>query len=767
MKAAIDKDGWNHTTIRKFAAINRPYLKAEQYSWGRPKPPEWKKDIKISDMLGLDVEYPDTSNYAEIPNEWLIFAVRELRKNLEYVLHIETEIGGYGLNNISPIIPDNMPDVDRYGRAHGLSGSVISFSVLFERLIKFDITSAKQEFEAWPIKDDTIFSRLRIWASGKSELVSAQAFGQIIAELSDDAFWNYYHQRDLMLVLAQRWGDLHEQKQKEIENRLLQGRAKRDNEDDAKFEESNAWNSLNRLHWLANNGCEFTFDLDTKTKKLQSLATEWKPEYAEKGAESMEGRGGTVKTETEYSALLDEPLDSILTKALELSGRKEDFLIDKDPFAGLSADYPNRAFLALSYEAKRGKYPEWAWHTFLNAKARKSDKPKFSAFIAERISRYPDNAVAEFIYPASDWILNISSNLASSFPQTFDRIMSKIINVLRLQPPGSNSAIVRGNKEPDWTMEAINAPVGKVAQALMSDSRKDNLKNASGFPTVWLAYIDELLGLKDDFHRHALVIFAFNMNWFYANDQIWTEANMLSILDKGDESDRNAIWSGFFWGAKVPNQKLYMRMKSNLIAITKQRSLSRRGNGEVLAGIILAGWGSTHEKTGERYISNAEMHNILLYTDDEFRSRILWQVERWSGDKENGTDEKWSVMLLELLRDVWPRQKSVKTPKISARLCELAFSNAERFQEMAEIVLPLLTTIDRDCFALHNLSKSKDNIADLYPLQTLAILYAVLPDNVSAWPYGTEAKLDRIGEADESLKNDERLLELNRKWNSR
>jgi hypothetical protein len=78
---------------------------------------------------------------------------------------------------------------------------------------------------------------------------------------------------------------------------------------------------------LANNGCKFTFDLDAETKKLQSLATEWKSEYAAKAAESMESRGGWVKTETEHSALLDEPLDSILAQARELSGKAEDFLV--------------------------------------------------------------------------------------------------------------------------------------------------------------------------------------------------------------------------------------------------------------------------------------------------------------------------------------------------------------------------------------------------------------------------------------------------------
>jgi len=767
LKAAIDKDGWNSAVIREFAAINRPYLKVERIFRSEPKPPQWEEDIKIQDMLGLKVEYPEPIDDVNVPDEWLTFAVRELRKNLEHALQLETELGGYGLNDISPIIPDDAPDGDRYWRTHGLSGSVISFSSLFERLIKFDITSAKQELEVWPVNDDTIFSRLRIWASGKSELISAQAFWPVIAELSDDAFWNSGQTRDLLLVLEKRWRDLREQTRKEIENRLIQGRTKWDGEDDAEFEQRKAWATLNRLHWLANKGCKFTFDLGAETTKLQSFATEWKPEYSEKAAESMEGRGGWVKTETEHSVLLYEPLDSILAKARELSGKSEDFLVMNDPFAGLSAEHPIRTFSALTNAAKRNEYPEWAWRTFLNADARKSDKPKFSALIAERISTYPNDAVAEFVFPASDWILNISQQLSSIFPQSFERIISKLFNVLCSQPPGSNSAIVRGNKEPDWTMEALNAPVGKIARALFNDPRKNDLEVGGGFPADWLLYVDKLLSLNGVLRCHALVIFAHNMDWFYTIDPIWTEDNMLSFLDKGDESDQHAIWCGFFWGAKVPNQKLYMRLKPNLLAFVNKRSLPRHGYCKVLAGIILAGWGRINEETGERCISNAEMHDVLLHTDDDFRSNILWQVGKWSEIKENGSGEKWAVLLPEFLRDVWPRQKAVKTPTMSARLCDLAFSNTKRFTEIAKIILPFLTTIDRDHLMLPILQESKDNIVDLHPHQTLALLHAVLPDNVAAWPYNIEKTLQRMSEADSTLNSDEKLLELKRKWNAR
>jgi hypothetical protein len=65
------------------------------------------------------------------------------------------------------------------------------------------------------------------------------------------------------------------------------------------------------------------------------------------------------------------------------------------------------------------------------------------------------------------------------------------------------------------------------------------------------------------------------------------------------------------------------------------------------------------------------------------------------------------------------------------------------------------------------LKKSKDNIVDLHPHQTLVLLHAVLPDNVAAWPYNIEETLQRMSETGSTLNSDGRLLELKRKWNAR
>jgi hypothetical protein len=48
---------------------------------------------------------------------------------------------------------------------------------------------------------------------------------------------------------------------------------------------------------------------------------------------------------------------------------------------------------------------------------------------------------------------------------------------------------------------------------------------------------------------------------------------------------------------------------------------------------------------------------------------LIWHLDRWSQD----SGSHWANDTLVFLREVWPRQIAAKTPRCSARLCELAF----------------------------------------------------------------------------------------------
>ena len=719
LKKRISKDDWSKSVVRAYAACFRPYLQVEP-PWGNPKPPEQEDEIHRSELVHLDVAYPDHIEKINIPDKWVAPVVVVLRKNLETALELETEIDRGGLRHISSIIPDQSSDSDHKRR---LSGAVIEFTSVFDRLIQIDLKAARREFSKWPIEDDTIFARLRIWAAGKSEFISDDQFGPILVQIRDKAFWNPSHQWDLLHTLVARWEGLSANTRAEIEKRLLKGPSKRDQEKEEDFKKRRALSILDRITWLFRKGCKLHLNLEEETDRLRVFLPDWKPEYADERV-SYWGTSGSVKTETEHSALLDIPLD----------------------------DHPVRAFTALRMAAKEGDFPDWAWSDFLNAEKRKTDKPRFVALIAERLARYLDKGNTELIRPAASWLLNVSDHLAAQYPTSFHRVTRALIRILAKEPESSDSEVWQIDGVRDWMTTALNAPAGKVAQSVLCRAQQ----------TDFLEYADELLALPSDLSRQAVAIFAQSMSWFYVNNREWSEANLLSALDSSDLDDKEAFWGGFFC-YKTVNQELFMRLKPHLFQLAREDGKTRREHSQGLSSIILSGWGSVIEGTSDRCISNEEFRAVLVQTDDEFRSHVLWQIGKQSRNEEEGTKNKWTSLLPEFLRDVWPYERKAESSAMSVSLCDLVFSSEELFPKLVEIILTRLTKIDT-----HDWRWSEaEEFGKKYPRQTLDLLYAVLPDNVLGWPYDIEDIFTSISENEPSLKTDEKFLELKRRWDSR
>ena len=111
-------------------------------------------------------------------------------------------------------------------------------------------------------------------------------------------------------------------------------------------------------------------------------------------------------------------------------------------------------------------------------------------------------------------------------------------------------------------------------------------------------------------------------------------------------------------------------------------------------------------------------------------------------------------------RFVWPRQISAKSPQISARLCELAFSQKRNFPSYVDAILPLVVPMEQDLASFPILRREEGNVIDEHPEKALSLLHAALAEDVRKWPYGAGDILERIAKAAPSLKIDQRLVGL-------
>lgn len=55
-----------------------------------------------------------------------------------------------------------------------------------------------------------------------------------------------------------------------------------------------------------------------------------------------------------------------------------------------------------------------------------------------------------------------------------------------------------------------------------------------------------------------------------------------------------------------------MRLKNDMLEFAANPLPSHRSYGEIISGMILAGWGTVDNVTGERCISNDEMHSFTF-----------------------------------------------------------------------------------------------------------------------------------------------------------
>jgi hypothetical protein len=725
------------------------------------KPPSTSPDTRRKEILDVGIEYPETQVHFALPDEHLALAANETRRNLELGIDLATELTSSEGLPLPSVERDPQLAGEGFHRTYGIATLFFIYIGLLERLTAKDIAAARREMAVWS-EASTLFSRLRIWAAGRSDLLGPVEAAQVLLDLDDNAFWSGAGQRDLLLALARRWDGLPDRSRRRLERRLLRGPSRRtDGESGREYGERKTHAVLGRLIRLRDQGCGFAFNLEAKLVDLRSKAPSWRDEYGRSAARSLEGRSGWVGRDLNTRGLEGEPPATLLARAARLGGHDYDRMEDRQPLAGLAAIKPVRFLRALVLAERQGDLATGEWETFLDSEARQKDRPRLMWAIARRPARLRTRALAEIARPVSNWILRLATPLQTEPRESFEALWSALVSALRDHPEATASGLV-SSAAVDWANHALTSPVGNLAQALMKD---ETLKSSTGgFSPPWLSKVESLLGMTGDARRDALVIFSHQLAWIYGRAPSWAEAHLLSVLGH-DREDERAFWSGFFWASHFEGFELYSRLKPFLLAMVAT-DRDRSGDVEKIAGLLLAGWGS-FEKTqcGERLVSNDEMRQSLRTGGDAFRRWVLWHLKTWS--KEDRPEWGWGAQAIVLLRDVWPRERAVRTEETSERLFDLAIdADSDRFTLLVDTVTPLMTTVRSDALGVLDLTRVGDEDLVHEPRALLKLLYVALAQNATDWPYHADTVVERLA-ANPATAQDPRMAELRRRLAAR
>lgn len=750
VEAKAKQEGWSASLTRELAGIYRPRLKVDRYF--RSHPLLWGAAIP-DDVIRADVEYPHPHQGLQIPDAQIPYAASLFRQNLELAISLEREITGNDhLNFETSRADDGQPELN--DDSYGLTGPIIYFQKLMQRWAHLDPTSARAEVFAWSTVDQYVFARLRIWAASREFLAPAEA-ADIFLGLPDIVFWGSQHERDLLYSLRDRWGEFSIDTRLALEDRLRTGAYPWSAETRGGVERAIAHDRLNRLHWLSRHGILFSFDLKDEMASLKVAAPDWITRWGDEAADSRAPVVRTIATDECADPLLEVPIADILAKAQSIG--QYDFLegVQREPFPGLASRRPSRALGALTHVGRKGEAPRQAWSDFLHAESRAKDSLRMIRTIAARLERLPIERLRDIAYPVTEWMVGIADRLYDDAAEALSRLWDRLIQALVLWGPDR-----RHRPDRSWADDALNSPVGRLVDLLLKDPAKNNLEAGAGYPAYWKARIDKLLALPGDLRCQALVMINFQLVWLFAIDPAWTERQILLCADDpGDDGD--AFWEGVFWSARIPSRELFLRLKSGLaVRATEPLLRSSHESKNVIAGFLLAGWGGAADADPpDRLITDVEFREILIHTDNELREAVIWSLERWS----TAANGRWRERVIPFLKNVWPKQRALRTPRISARLADFALANGNLMPAIVKVILPWLVPVRGG--HLHTLSL-KDDAGDcparLYPKATLDLFWAVLAEDPRQWPYKIEDVIEILTETPETAA-DPRLSELRRR----
>jgi hypothetical protein len=719
LKQSIETYGWSPLIINGIADCLKPRLKIQSYT-SEPIAPLAEDEYK----LRIDLDYQEVVFDIEVPQEYLPSLIGKIRDNLILSTELEYFTSGRQRLFINSLTPE--PSSQQRSSYYGINSLIQIFLSLFTKLKQSDINSARQEYFAWSINQE-VFSLLKAWAARDPILSDSADFGFLITKSIDrEQLWAENLSRELHLSLKERWTDLSGDDKKAFCSRLLIGCCQREWESENEWSRRKALYSLSSIHWLQSNSCELSWISESDISELKALAPEWQPEDADDVVRSSGVFGGVIQTNTDHQIFDGLSEEEIIHKAIESSQREFRSLVENKPFQGLSYSNSSKALSVLKFQLRNGDFTSSLWRDFFSYKTRDGDTTELSRSIAETLLMLENDQLDEISHQVFRWFSSAQGLIFKENSELLSTLRLKLFNFLIQKKTEIHSEI------DNVLNHAINQPAGMFVEALIKSPETVN----KFIPESHLSMLSSLINKFDDDGTVTLVLCAARLTWFFHHNPEWTKNNLLSILSSTNEV-QIFFWIGFLWTANSPKKSLFKQIKTKLLEFAKSNALHQRGLTQNLAGVVLSGWLPSDPAVKNSIVTDKELIDTLLKCNDDFRTSLLWNLQRWI-DEDNDYD--WHRVCYRLFQDVWPKQKALKTDETNNRLYNFLLSRKENFDHYFNLIFPLVTTNRTPRLDFFKYERLDDNTSGplQYPELTLKFLRKVLPYDARDWLYEAE-----------------------------
>ncbi|MBN9488611.1 MAG: SIR2 family protein [Alphaproteobacteria bacterium] len=594
------------------------------------------------------------------------------------------------------------------------------------------------------------FKRLALFAASQNDCVDPEQWVEWL--VSDDAWWLWSvdTQRETMRLLVLQGAKLSPTARATLEAAILAGPPRHMYRDDIEPEH---WQSLvNRSVWLhlaklSESGAQL---VEAASQRLANLSTEnrtWK--LASDGRDEFtHWTSGTGDPDFEES----RDIDSAPRKRTDLVAWLKRPLPTERPFYEDTWRETCRtrffhSFFALCDLAKEEIWPTERWREALHAWSGEGLVLRSWRFAAPLVQSMPDTIMQESVQ-AITWWMEAASKVIDRHEVVLLDLCSRVL-ALPLNP--NIGFRQNGNPIDNPVGEAINHPIGHVAQALLNLWFKRKPEDNDSLPNDVGPLFTQLCDIHVEKYRHGRVLLAANLIPLFRVDRPWTEEHLLPLFDWNRSSvDAKAAWEGFLWSPRL-YLPLLITFKSQFLATAYH----------------YADLGD-HSRQFVTFLTYAALDPVDGYTSGDFQAAIaalpqegLHEVARALVQALEGAGEKredyWKNRIKPFWQRVWPKSRDLASTSIAESLARMCIAAGGEFPSALAEVKVWLRPVEHSDYVVNRLNES--GLCIRFPDSALQLLDALVGDQHWA-PRELQQCLEAIAKAAPALGQDPRHKRL-------
>jgi SIR2-like domain len=765
LRNRINREGWNSSVLREFRRTITPRICINVPSGlYESKPPSGPWDeARLRNFGQFEVKFVDRHNDdLAIPDEVLHQVISILQEQLAVASGDLEDIETFYFQS-----PTCYPGRNVDGREHVTNAAkgMSWFVRLFDRIAELRPELANASATTWPASDRFFFRKLKLYAFNKTSVFEANNAAEAVCSFDQEAFWDVGVTRELLFLLEDRWDEFSQENQDRLIDRILEGPDQQSHWSDDDYPSIRDGYAARYARYLELKGCNLS---EVRRERLSSVIEglpRWNDGWATSTVTARGSIFGAVGTDETPDAVIDLPVNEVVSRAKEDLGREFGSFTERRPFTGLVKSNPRKALSALTVAGRSGDYPETMWSAMINDLPDEVT-PRLRRVFLSRLARLPREVVCELGHTLSRWIeqklgalLEFDADLAWA---VYDHLVESLISGGADATESGVGEVRLGRENIESSRRtldhAINGPTGMCASALFAAVPGETQEAGSLIPSYIKSRFERLLAVTGEGADHAVSVACNKLNWLMYVDPDWTRECFVPMLTF-DHPFFEPAWNGFLYRGEVPLPPLAEIIKPFLLDLfPRVESFAWNRELSETAATWLGSMRVFHSDE-EAGLSSGEMRVALRAMSDGTRNRFKY----WLGQVGQGNEDGWTEHVIPFVNEDWPRERRYRTSASVRAWIGLLDDTGEYFPVIYNAVKKFLVPVETNDHPFYRFTRDVDDeepITVRFPEATLDLMNTITPQVLTRRPYELPKVLSLIAETEPALTSDPRYLRL-------